>query len=285
MGRTGNGWRKSTYQQNNKMNLQLDVVAQCILQLRTQNCKDERPWIFFAPLKKLPRMKIMIEKCTELGVGRMIPVTSDRMEGGALMALLESNSNEANLDVVYGGYNNSRKKDHSKTSFGKLEVQAIEAAEQCERLGIPIITNDVPLTRPSESSQDTLWNVRDLVKQWCHDWEESHNLNRDGDVGTTDGRTLLICRERASGGDINDVGDRVVPVLQALHDNQRVSFLVGPEGGWSVEEEEVFDEICSKYSGGGDSPVQCVSLGSSVLRAETACMMAVAAWALMNDSE
>ena len=95
---------------------------------------------------------------------------------------------------------------------------------------------------------------------------------------------LLICRERGGSG---PDGGGAVPVLRALRENDRVAFLVGPEGGWSAEEEEFFDEICSGYSGGGGggtAPVRCVSLGPSVLRAETACMVAVAAWALTNDS-
>ena len=83
----------------------------------------------------------------------------------------------------------------------------------------------------------------------------------------------MICRERGN-------GDDAVPVLQALHRNERVSFLVGPEGGWSADEEELFDDVCSKFADQDASPVRCVSLGSSVLRAETACLMAVGAWAL-----
>lgn len=85
----------------------------------------------------------------------------------------------------------------------------------------------------------------------------------------------MICVERGS--------ERVVPVLQALRENNRVAFLVGPEGGWSAVEERTFDEICSQYDGMGESPVRCVSLGSSILRAETACLLVVGAWALLND--
>ena len=107
-----------------------------------------------------------------------------------------------------------------------------------------------------------------------------------GDAGRRR-RVLLICRERGGSGP-DGGGGAVVPVLRALRGNDRVAFLVGPEGGWSAEEESFFDEICSVYGGGGGggaaAPVRCVSLGPSVLRAETACMVAVAAWALTNDS-
>jgi len=257
--------KRSRSQKHNK---DVSLVARCILQLRTQDDNNERPWVLFAPVKKVPRMKIMIEKCTELGAGRMVPVISDRMEGGALMAsFFDSNCDESNLDVIYGGQS-SREKDYS---FDKLELQAIEAAEQCERLSIPSITGEVPLAVSSNSSRDALWNVQDLVKQW----EEGRILSGVDGIGMVGDRTLLICRERASSG--------VVPVLEALQCNRRVSFLVGPEGGWSLEEEELFDQICSRYGGMEDPPVRCVSLGSSVLRAETASMMAVGAWALVND--
>eukprot|EP00584_Thalassiosira_punctigera_P011131 CAMPEP_0172529192 /NCGR_PEP_ID=MMETSP1067-20121228/3333_1 /TAXON_ID=265564 ORGANISM="Thalassiosira punctigera, Strain Tpunct2005C2" /NCGR_SAMPLE_ID=MMETSP1067 /ASSEMBLY_ACC=CAM_ASM_000444 /LENGTH=353 /DNA_ID=CAMNT_0013313197 /DNA_START=414 /DNA_END=1475 /DNA_ORIENTATION=- len=267
-----------------RRNRDLSLVAECALQLRTQNSEDDRPWVLFAPIRSRSRMKIMIEKCTELGVGRMIPVTSDRIEGAALMALFESNSKEATLDAVYGGYKQPQEQDHRVPSFGKLEVHAIGAAEQCERLSIPFVTNDLPLSGMSDNSPNTLLKVQDFLKEWCDDWEKRHHLSGDRDVSTSNTRVLLICRERASGADTNDVKARVMPVLQALRGRQRVSFLVGPEGGWSVEEEEMFDETCSKY-GGDFSPVQSVSLGASVLRAETACVIAVGAWALMHDSK
>ncbi|KAL7543999.1 hypothetical protein ACHAXR_013428 [Thalassiosira sp. AJA248-18] len=284
---------------NRRQNKDVPLLAECILQLRPQpSNEDDGPWILLVPLKATKRMKIVIEKCTELGVGRIVPVASDLMEGGALAALLGSNGNSggANIDMVYGGHNDSRENDCSDVSFGKLTLQSIEAAEQCERLGVPIITNDVALSQ-HKSSQDSLWDARAIVKQWCHDWVESNHFNGDGDGGTTNSksdteiirstpsekRVLLICRERGSSGGTNDGRARVMPVLQALHASQRVAFLVGPEGGWSVEEEELFDEICSNYNGRDDAPIKCVSLGSSVLRAETASLIAVGAWALSID--
>ena len=75
-------------------------------------------------------------------------------------------------------------------------------------------------------------------------------------------------------------------MLRALHENNQVRFLVGPEEGWSAEEEVFFDEICSGYGGGGGggtAPVRCMSLGPLVQRAETICMVVVAAWAMTNN--
>lgn len=234
------------------------LMAECIVQLSLQTCQDDAPWVLFVPLKKQPRMKLMIEKCTELGVGRMIPVVSDR---SAWMV----SSNNDDLDVLYGGNSDE------ENVFEKLELQAIEAAEQCERLSIPIITNEVSLGVQDGEANDRVWSVESLIEEWCRGWEER-------DV-TADKRRLLVCRERGNDG----TEGKVLPVIQALHDNPRVAFLVGPEGGWSPEEEAMFDSTCTKYQG-KDSPVQCISLGSSVLRAETAGMMAVGAWALVHDS-
>lgn len=251
------------------------LVAECIIQLRAQDYNDDdRPWIMFVPLKKQPRMKIIIEKCTELGVGRLIPVASDRMEGEASISLLGSSGNDS--------------QNNNDLRIDKLELQSIEASEQCERLGIPMITCDMGLSLCGKLNGD-LWKVRDVVENWCREWEaqkETNGVAKLGDQNDTLGmttkqnarRVLLICRERGSGED-------TVPVLKALHVNKKASFLVGPEGGWSANEEKLFDEICSKYAGQDETPVRCVSLGISVLRAETACLMAVGAWMLTETSE
>ena len=214
------------------------LVAECILQLRTQDYKkDDRPCIMFVPLKNQQRLKNMIEKCVEMGAGQFVAVSSDRMEGGAAMNL----------------------------RFDKLELQAVEASEQCERLDVPLISTN--------SEDDTLKYVKDIVSQWGDDVE-----------GQSKNTTLLICRERRSSEDIDSDRPKVIPILQALKTNRCVSFLVGPEGGWTNEEETVFDDVCAKYIGMKDAPVQCVSLGSNVLRAETASMLAIGAWSLVNDS-
>ena len=250
------------------------LVAECVVQLRPQDrvFDEMRPWLLFVPLKKQPRIKIMIEKCTEIGVGRMIPIASDRMEDNALMSLFRGPVfNDVGDNVLQSC---------------KLQLQSIEASEQCERLNVPMIMIDSISTRAGKTRNE-LCTVKDYLQKWCHEWEESADvgdmdkssfrfISSESSKKRNEWRTLLICRERRTDG--------VVPVLQALQENNRVAFLVGPEGGWSAEEELIFDEICSKYKGMGGSPVQCVSLGSSILRAETACMMVVGAWALLNDS-
>jgi 16S rRNA U1498 N3-methylase RsmE len=257
------------------------LVAECVVRLREQDTvsDDARPWVIFVPLKKQHRTKIMIEKCTEIGAGRMMPISSDRIEGESSISSLVGPPRD-DEDYDYDDGINAVRLD-------KLEMQSIEASEQCERLDVPMITRDAALTRDDDgSTHDGLWTVRDFVSKWCREWGGGVDARIDADgviptkqVGARR-RVLLICRERGSGS------DGVVPVLRALCENDRVAFLVGPEGGWSAEEERSFDEICSEYDNGrdGDSPVRCVSLGTSILRAETACMVAVTAWALTKDS-
>lgn len=246
------------------------LVAECVVQLRPQDqvFDEMRPWLLFVPLKKQPRIKIMIEKCTEIGVGRMVPIASDRMEDIALMSLCRGPVfNDVGDNVLQSC---------------KLQLQLIEASEQCERLNVPMIMID-----SISKTRNELCTVKDYLPKWCREWEESADvgdmdkssfgfISSESSKKRNERRTLFICRERRTDG--------VVPVLQALQENNKVAFLVGPEGGWSAEEELIFDEICSKYKGMGGSPVQCISLGSSILRAETACMLVVSAWALLNDS-
>lgn len=245
----------------------ITLAAECIYQLRIQDQDKDmaRPWLLFAPLKKQSRMKLLMEKCTELGTGFIIPVVSDRTEGSAVLSLLGSAALET--DEVYGTKRSSSDND---MSFEKLELQAIEASEQCERLNIPCISKDVGLPPPDEGMDSALWKVQDIVEQWSGGWEQQK-------------RVLLICRERCSDENVSDGKANVIPLLQALSSNNQVAFLVGPEGGWSAEEETLFDEICSRYNNEDDAPVKCVSLGSSVLRAETASILATGAWALVHD--
>ena len=44
------------------------TIAECVVRLKEQDClfDDARPWVIFAP-----QTKAMIEKCTEIGAGRM----------------------------------------------------------------------------------------------------------------------------------------------------------------------------------------------------------------------
>lgn len=80
---------------------------------------ESGPWLAFAPLKKGP-LDVLIEKATELGAGRLLPILTQRTQGGRV-----------NVD--------------------RLRAQAIEAAEQCGRLTVPDVAEPVALAGLSES--------------------------------------------------------------------------------------------------------------------------------------
>ncbi len=72
-------------------------------------------WLVFAPVKKA-RLEMMIEKATELGATRLIPVLT-------------------------------RHTDIGRVNLDRLSAIAREAAEQCERLSIPDVSLPVPLDK------------------------------------------------------------------------------------------------------------------------------------------
>jgi len=79
--------------------------------LRPQR-EEPGPWLAFAPVKKA-RTDFIVEKATELGVSRLLPVIT-------------------------------RRTGPSRVNVARLAATAIEAAEQCGRLTVPRI--DEPLT-------------------------------------------------------------------------------------------------------------------------------------------
>jgi len=77
----------------------------CIEQTRPQTAGSDL-WLLFAPLKTKARMSYAVEKATELGVARLLPVTTSRTQT-----------------------------DRIKTE--RLQATVTEAAEQTERLDVP----------------------------------------------------------------------------------------------------------------------------------------------------
>ena len=136
---------------------------------------ESGPWLAFSPLKKT-RTDFIVEKATELGVSRLCPVLTRR-----------TNSTRINLN--------------------RMQVHAIEAAEQCERVTVPEIAGTETLDG--------------LMAGWPVD------------------RSLLFLDESGSGRPIAEVldelrnkgGDAPAPS----------GFLIGPEGGF---EEGELDALC-----------------------------------------
>jgi 16S rRNA (uracil1498-N3)-methyltransferase len=146
-------------------------------------------------------------------------------------------------------------------SLEKSSIHVIEASEQCERLTLPTLAC---ISGSLKSSNDN--EVHRLLESWETLVEKEQ-------------RHLLICRERNKNATpLLDLFIRggLKPLDTSL---SNVAFLIGPEGGWSKTEEAAFDAWESS-----SHLIHSVSLGSNILRAETAALTAMAAFRVLQDS-
>jgi 16S rRNA (uracil1498-N3)-methyltransferase len=147
-----------------------------------------------------------------------------------------------------------------QNSVEKSYIHLVEASEQCERLTLPTLTC---MSENLKSSNDN--QIRYLLESW------------EALVGKEQ-RYLLICRER---------NRNAIPLLDlfigngsnSIDTSSNISFLIGPEGGWSKNEEVAFDTWQSSCP-----LIHSISLGSNVLRAETAALTVMAAFRILHDS-
>jgi len=127
-------------------------------------------WLIFAPIK-LFRLNIIIQKAVELGVSKFVPCKTEF----------------SNFD---------------KLNYKNLELNAIEAAQQCERLDIPKI--------------EKIINLDALIKE------------------LPDDRAVVFCDE--SDTNLPSIYDEL---RLNLNNYSRWSVIIGPEGGFSNEEREL----------------------------------------------
>ena len=127
-------------------------------------------WLIFAPIK-LFRLNIIIQKAVELGVSKFIPCKTEFS-------------------------------DFDKLNYKNLEMNAIEAAQQCDRLDVPKI--------------EKIINLNTLIKE------------------LPDDRAIVFCDE----SDINlpSIYDEL---RSNLNNYLKWSVIIGPEGGFSSEEREL----------------------------------------------
>lgn len=137
-------------------------------------------WLAFAPIKKA-RLDFIAQKATELGVSHLVPVMTRR----------------TNVDRV-------------KTD--RMHANAIEAAEQCERLTVPSVTEPVKLDA--------------FLASLPHD------------------RNLLFCDEDKSGEPAHDAlrnkFDKAEPGKWAI--------LIGPEGGFDNDERKQIRALANCFT-------------------------------------
>lgn len=122
-------------------------------------------WLAFAPIKRA-RLDFLVEKAVELGAARLMPVVT-------------------------------RHTDVSRVNLDRLRATAAEAAEQCERLTLPLVDAPVPFDR--------------LLADWPRD------------------RRLLVCAEAGA-------ADPMAAVLQDAAPQNACGLLIGPEGGFATAE-------------------------------------------------
>jgi len=283
---TGNRSSQNKQSKRRSRRDDLPLQARCTHQLREQNTKimnsssedtyayiPTSPWLFFAPIKK-QRAKIMVEKCTELGAQLFCPILTEYTDTAAVQACIGNvdisslvpNTNSENMDVVMYQDVGSKAKKKSSGDAEKLSLVACEASEQCERLSVPSFVTT--LMSGEESHSERIMTLEQLLQVWT---DSESSLGND--------RLLLVCRERT------EERTNVVSILEAVEKaaelGKEVAFVVGPEGGWSSKEEAWFDA----YSKSHLEKVMGVSLGSNVLRAETASLLAIGAVALWSSSK
>ena len=131
-------------------------------------------WLAFAPIRR-GRIDFVAAKATELGVARLIPVMTARTQ-------------------------------MTRINTGRLRANAVEAAEQCERLTVPHVSEPVPLT--------------DLLTTWPAD------------------RRLLVGDETGGGQPIAEAAGDI-----ATGANLPCGVLVGPEGGFAADELDALGKL------------------------------------------
>lgn len=151
-------WRATLLDQEGKA-----LRLQCDALLRPQQSAPDI-WLAFAPIKS-GRIDFLAEKATELGAAQLMPVQTART-------------------IV------------NRINAEKLEAHLREAAEQSERLEVPVLTPLQPL--------------RTLLKEWPED------------------RVLIYADETHQGSS----PAQIIPPLKG----QKIGLLIGPEGGFSPEE-------------------------------------------------
>jgi 16S rRNA (uracil1498-N3)-methyltransferase len=161
---------------------------------------------------KFDRMEWIIEKATELGAERFIPVTARRSEKHLVQA--------------------------APARVERWRRVAREAAKQSRRSDVPVVEDVVALKAAARMRP------------------------------ASPGLSLLLAEQERS---TTLYGAMQAALQQETVEKQAVSFAVGPEGGWTADEEALF--LAEGW--------QPVSLGPRILRAETAGITAMAVVAAM----
>ena len=144
-----------------------DTIALKVLKKNRDLNKETDIWLVFAPIKQ-HRLNITVQKATELGVTKFIPCKTNYT-------------------------------DNIFLNFRNLNLIIIEAAEQCDRLTIPILDKEITL-------EDLLFNH-------------------------PNDRALIFCNEH------NDSDESMYSSIAKIKNKfNKWTLLIGPEGGFSKDE-------------------------------------------------
>jgi 16S rRNA (uracil1498-N3)-methyltransferase len=157
---------------------------------------------------KFDRMEWAIEKCTEIGVARIIPVVAQRTDAHLAAAALKRQERWQRL--------------------------ALQAAEQSRRVGVPEIASPIKLKDLGSAGVSPAAPTDEVISS-----------------------AWIVLAETESGARLSDL------LFPHWKD---VSLAIGPEGGWTEDELEWF-----RQTGWATA-----SLGDTILRAETAAIVAAA---------
>ncbi len=179
---------------------------------------------------KFDRMEWAIEKCTELNVTAIVPVLARRTE------------------------------KHLATAAAKRVERwhriAREAAEQSRRTSPPEIREPVKLKEALIQLHDAVIPTEDSSLSQIVIPTEGFSTNG---CGPSAGDLCIVLAENERGATLSEI----------LHDQSEIMSLVlavGPEGGWTADELQLFEQ--ARWI--------AASLGDTILRAETAAIAALA---------
>ncbi len=178
------------------------IIIDIIKKIRDVKIENDI-WLLFAPVKKTPT-EYIVQKATELGVSKIIPVITERTIT-------------------------------KKLNLKRMKDIAIESSEQCERITIPEVY--------------AIKKLKDLIPNWDND------------------RIIFFCDETIR-------NDEVVKIdFQNLSTKSFGAILVGPEGGFSINETNYLRE--KKF-------IRPIDLGPRILRSDTAVIAALSLWHYLN---
>jgi 16S rRNA (uracil1498-N3)-methyltransferase len=227
--------------------------------------------LLFAPIKKT-RMKFLLEKAAELGVQHLVPINTQNTQH-----FLEPGAVDAYENIL------------------------VQSVEQCERFAVPKLHTPIDIEEAmklfgagvdgggTDARAGTYSEAHRLLEMQtsilvCAErvpaapigTDEAQSTN-DGSIGSTSVsrghytepiltsvQRLIQLRKQnqADSGDSTSISSGETPEVPFF------SILIGPEGGFTQEELSALAKL---------ERVRLVSLGSSILRAETAAISALAA--------